>query len=521
LNSASYSGFDSGIFDGRYVYYISSNTYFARYDTQGTFTSNTNSSWQGVNIASFTGTATDGVTAWSSFSGFKGAGFDGRYIYMIPYTWGSPASKILRYDTQGSFTSQSSWQGVDLTIPSILNDSNYSTFGGAIYDGRYLYLIPADANIHSSYMARYDTQGTLTSASSWTKVDLTSASILNSSNYKGFKGGVFDGRYIYLAPAHNGTVYSGYVVRYDTQGSFTSNTNSSWQAVDTAAFTGTSNDGVTAWSAFKGYDGAAFDGRYVYFVGGSNAFTIRAGTMARYDTTLPFTSQSSWQGINLESTAFYNSSNYQNFNGGSFDGRYVYFSTSCCNAVGASVRYDTQGSFTAVSGWNNVLLSTLIGATYVDYQGSVFDGRYIYYTPSNSKVVRYDTSNGGGSYILKYSDNTMTGFGNSLPGLTFQVNTTTGLLSVQSHTTLLPDVWYFIVATYDGSNLKLYVNGALAASQAGSGTISSTTADLMVGKANYGSGAGYFNGSIRDLQIYHQGITATQVSSLYAGNLCR
>ena len=70
----------------------------------------------------------------------------------------------------------------------------------------------------------------------------------------GFTGGVFDGRYIYLAPTSNGVVNSGQVTRYDTTLSFTQST----------SYSILSRSGINA--SAVGYQGAVFDGKSVYFV---------------------------------------------------------------------------------------------------------------------------------------------------------------------------------------------------------------------------------------------------------------
>jgi hypothetical protein len=83
----------------------------------------------------------------------------------------------------------------------------------------------------------------------------------------------------------------------------------------------------------------------------------------------------------------------RNFQGGTFDGRYVYFVP---NQYGTITRYDTLGSFQSNASWSTFDTSTLsIGAQ--GFNGAVYDGRYVYFVPYHSPlgydglVVRYDT----------------------------------------------------------------------------------------------------------------------------------
>jgi len=86
---------------------------------------------------------------------------------------------------------------------------------------------------------------------------------------KGYRGAGFDGRYLYFVPNNNG-VYHGRVARYDTTQDF--NTASSW---------GTFVMETQLDPACKGYQGAGFDGRYLYFVPYNNG--IYHGRVARYE----------------------------------------------------------------------------------------------------------------------------------------------------------------------------------------------------------------------------------------------
>jgi hypothetical protein len=150
-------------------------------------------------------------------------------------------------------------------------------------------------------VSRFDTQGTFEDPGAWSAFDLQSI----SAGAVGFIGGAFDGRYIYFAPG-NETVST--VARYDTRAPF--GAPPSWAFFDTS----TVNPGA------RGFQGAGFDGRYVYFAPDRNMEGIADGLVVRVDTTLPFASKASWSTFDTSTLP----NNPVGFSGMAFDGRYMY-----------------------------------------------------------------------------------------------------------------------------------------------------------------------------------------------------
>lgn len=289
-------GFWGGVSDGKYVYLSpigpqnDANTpaVFARVDPRASF--DQNSAWASFNLTEATKfTAAEGLVP-----GFRGAAFDGRFVYFAPGARRSGVSVmgsglVLRYDPQVEFTNFSAWNSRTLTV----TDARAKGFSGVVFDGRYTYFVPDSTQ---GLVVRFDTQAEFTTASAWTMFDVGPL-----VQYGSFYGGVFDGRYLYFVPAPSGS-YTAQILRYDTQADFLSA--SAWSAFDTKAL---------ADSAGWSFTGSAFDGRFVYFV--SNVTTLR------YDTAGAFDIASSWQSQNLRSL-FPKATGYDN---ASFDGRFVYF----------------------------------------------------------------------------------------------------------------------------------------------------------------------------------------------------
>src|SRR5204863_9687356 len=67
-----------------------------------------------------------------------------------------------------------------------------------------------------------------------------------------------------------------------------------------------------------------------------------------------------------------------------------------------------------------------------------------------------------------------------------------------------------VVGTYDGSNLRLYINGALAATTASGTNQQNTTNPLRIG-ANANSASEFFTGRIDDPAVYNTALGASTI----------
>ena len=76
---------------------------------------------------------------------------------------------------------------------------------------------------------------------------------------------------------------------------------------------------------------------------------------------------------------------------------------------------------------------------------------------------------------------------------------------------LAANTWSYLTETYDGSTLKLYVNGTQVASVAHTGAIASSTNPLQIGGDTIYSQ--YFAGLINEVRIYNVALTAAQIQS--------
>ena len=91
----------------------------------------------------------------------------------------------------------------------------------------------------------------------------------------------------------------------------------------------------------------------------------------------------------------------------------------------------------------------------------------------------------------------------------------------QATTTPVAHKWYHVVGTYDGSNVKIYVNGTLENTVAYTSTPLSTASNFQIGRW-YGNFNDYYtNGVIDQVRIFNSAPTQPEVTALYnesAGN---
>jgi hypothetical protein len=349
VDGISTGGFSGAWFDGRFVYFVPHGLggvpsgVVVRLDPTGDFRAP-------VSWAMFDASTLE-VDGGAAAKGFSGAGSDGRYVYFVPNGNGTPDGRVVRYDTSASAGAPSLDAGHDAGEAGRADAGDAST---------------SDAGNGVSVA------GTFEDPSLWATFDVSSM----LPGAAGFTGAAFDGRSLYLVPFSNGGLgnngYSGIAARFRADAGFA--TASSWSAVDLTTFNG---DAV-------GFSGAAFDGRYVYFAPHLH------GVVVRFDTTsaLP-TSPAAWSAFDVSPLTPEDGGSDPQFSGAAFDGRFVYFVPSTAG-FGVVERYDTLSTFTSACAWSTFDL-TRLDPTASFYFGAVFDGQYLYFVPRNGgPVARFD-----------------------------------------------------------------------------------------------------------------------------------
>lgn len=87
---------------------------------------------------------------------------------------------------------------------------------------------------------------------------------------------------------------------------------------------------------------------------------------------------------------------------------------------------------------------------------------------------------------------------------------------VTSTTDIIPlRIWTFATCTYDGANIRFYVNGELTKTAAAIGTISTSNTDLTLARPSTLPTNTSFPGSLDDVRIFNRTLSAQEIRELY------
>ena len=131
-------------------------------------------------------------------------------------------------------------------------------------------------------------------------------------------------------------------------------------------------------------------------------------------------------------------------------------------------------------------------------------------TPNTEYKVfaKWDDAGGKFSYLL------------SIEGLSnrvlFAINTS-GTTLTQGSTDIDDGKWHHIAGTYDGSNIRIYVDGVQENSAAKTGNMPSNTVPVRIGAAGGASIENAYDGDLGHAALWNATLTAGEIASLAVG----
>ena len=165
------------------------------------------------------------------------------------------------------------------------------------------------------------------------------------------------------------------------------------------------------------------------------------------------------------------------------------------SANGGSIVFDGTNDY--VDCGNTASLSAIGGTTTITVSG------WAYYTAYGGGGQPYSVITVKGNPWTWLLEN---------PSNTFRFRITAGGadVAVPDTSTHLLNTWYNVVGTYDGSNMKIYVNGVLKNTQAQTGTLATNSETAKIGTFQ---GTNYnLTGRISNVSVYNRALTAAEVS---------
>lgn len=119
---------------------------------------------------------------------------------------------------------------------------------------------------------------------------------------------------------------------------------------------------------------------------------------------------------------------------------------------------------------------------------------------------------GGGDIIHKDGHYSMYRYAGG--SITYADSITWSYATIGSYGNTPAGKWNHVLITFDGNNIKFYIDGNLVGTKNRIGSLTDNANDLGIGAYSFSSN--YFNGLIDDVRIYSQALGSAQIQKLYA-----
>src|SRR5439155_13688093 len=177
----------------------------------------------------------------------------------------------------------------------------------------------------------------------------------------------------------------------------------------------------------------------------------------------------------------------------------------------ANTTWSTAGKFGNALSFNGVnSWVTVADSTSLDLAAAMTLEAWVYPTAINGwECVLLKEATGDMCYVLYADDNGEDSGQPRRPIGAFRQGTTPFWTPGTAQLAL--NTWTHLAATYDGSNLRMYVNGTLASSRAVTGSINVSNGALRIGgNSVWGE---YFNGLIDEVRIYKRALAQSEIQT--------
>lgn len=142
-------------------------------------------------------------------------------------------------------------------------------------------------------------------------------------------------------------------------------------------------------------------------------------------------------------------------------------------------------------------------------------------SPDSTSFIVAKESASSNQYILGRKNNTACGSGGGIPtgNLAFHIEGLSGLPNdcsdyVNGNAYLPLNTWSHVALTYDGANVRTFLNGVLTRTISATGTIPDTTGSLQIGGRIRG-GTSFWAGQIDEPAIYNRGLSPSEIQAIF------
>jgi hypothetical protein len=228
--------------------------------------------------------------------------------------------------------------------------------------------------------------------------------------------------------------------------------------------------------------------------------SLAAATMAQVPNYVPTNGLVGWWPFNGNA----NDESGNGNNGGSIGAA---LTADRFGTASSAYSFDGLGNFIFVN--NSAGINPLTAVSVTAWINANSWGASVY---DNTIVGNDNWQSGPSGYVLRCGNNGQ---------LSFNIAKSFGNWeeAVSTSNTMIENTWYFVVGTYDGTQIKLYINGSLEDTLASMGPLFPSFSSLLFGQCPDPTANRFFNGKIDDIGIWNRALTQQEISNLYYGTV--